>query len=362
MFEDRYWVWLPSLLWALGGAFVGLLLEYIGMPLVRHLTRRTRWGVDDKFVASLRGMVFLWTWFLGISQAVVRAPLDARSVGWARNILFIAVVWTVCVVVSRLLDTYIRRQIKGQAQRSASASIISNLTALLTYLIGGLVVLQTLGISVTPVLTALGVGGLAVALALQPTLGNLFAGLQLIASRQINNGDYVRLQSGDEGHVVDISWRNTVVRSLSNNTIVVPNAQLASATIINYHLPDREMSIGVDLAVQVGTDLEKVEHVAVRTAREVMQRLQPGLKVFVPSVRFDRVEDGAIIFSVGLRVARYTDQYLMRHEFLKAITRSFSVHGIPLPIPRQALYIESHGQQYSPSLADRGQSASVQDP
>ena len=88
---------------------------------------------------------------------------------------------------------------------SRSASILGVVTRASIFLVGSLVVLHDLGISITPMLTALGVGGLAVALALQDTLTNLFAGIQLLASRQLNVGDFVKLESGEEGHLVDIT-------------------------------------------------------------------------------------------------------------------------------------------------------------
>jgi small-conductance mechanosensitive channel len=86
------------------------------------------------------------------------------------------------------------------------------------------------------------VGGLAVALALQDTLSNLFAGLHIIASKKLLPGDYFLLDSGEEGYVQDVNWRNTFIRTLRNNMIVVPNARLASAILTNYYQPSSEMA------------------------------------------------------------------------------------------------------------------------
>src|SRR5207302_9529306 len=87
------------------------------------------------------------------------------------------------------------------------------------FLIGFLVLLDALGIQITPILTALSVGGLAVALALQDTLSNLFAGVHLLADKPIRVGDYVKIADTVEGYVVDIGWRSTCVSILQNKAV-----------------------------------------------------------------------------------------------------------------------------------------------
>jgi len=115
--------------------------------------------------------------------------------------------------------------------------------------VGGLVLLGALGVQITPLLTALGVGGLAVALALQDTLSNLFAGLHLLADRPIRVGDYVKLADGVEGFVLDVGWRSTRVRQLQNSIAIVPNSSVAKATIVNYYLPEPRLVISVRVSV-----------------------------------------------------------------------------------------------------------------
>src|SRR6266404_164685 len=108
-------------------------------------------------------------------------------------------------------------------------------------------------VAITPILTALGVGGLAVALALQDTLSNLFAGLHLLADKPIRVGDYVRLSAESvEGYVVDVGWRSTRIRMLQNNVVVVPNKRVAESVITNYDLGETRMALLI--RVRVGYD------------------------------------------------------------------------------------------------------------
>src|SRR4029079_4930090 len=139
--------------------------------------------------------------------------------------------------------------------------------------IGALVMLDSLGVQITPLLTALGVGGLAVALALQDTLSNLFAGVHLLADRPIRVGDYVKIAESIEGYVVDVGWRSTRVRTLGNNVVIVPNKRVAESIIVNYDMPERRMSLGVAVSVAYGSDPERVEAVVVDEATKAAAEL-----------------------------------------------------------------------------------------
>jgi small-conductance mechanosensitive channel len=153
---------------------------------------------------------------------------------------------------------------------SGSATIFVNITWVLVLALGALIVLNSVGVSITPLLTALGVGGLAVALALQDTLTNLFAGVHILASRKVQAGDFIQLDSGQQGYVVDTNWRNTTIRELLN-LVIVPNAMLATSIITNFHQPEHESSIVVQVGVAYDSDLDLVEGVTCEVGKEVMR-------------------------------------------------------------------------------------------
>ncbi len=125
----------------------------------------------------------------------------------------------------------------SSASPASSSSIFKTLALIIVGLVGLLIVLDELGIAIAPIITALGVGGLAVALSLQDTLANLFAGLHILMSRNIRSGDYLRLASGEEGYVQDITWRNTTLRELSDNLVIVPNKKMTETILRNFSLP-----------------------------------------------------------------------------------------------------------------------------
>ncbi|MBU4405409.1 MAG: mechanosensitive ion channel family protein, partial [Acidobacteria bacterium] len=216
----------------------------------------------------------------------------------------------------------------------------TNLTRIFVFLFGFLIIFNSLGISITPILTGLGIGGLAVALALQETLANLFAGLQLIASKQIRPGDYIRLGSGEEGFIVDINWRNTTVRELSNNLNIIPNSHISKTIVKNYFLPEKISSVLVQVGVAYESDLEKVEKATIEVAREVMREIPGGVSDFEPFTRYHTFGDSSINFTVILKAKEFVDQYILKHEFIKRLHKRYQAEGITIPFPIRTLHFE----------------------
>jgi small-conductance mechanosensitive channel len=332
--------WIIPILFVAGGLACGVVAETIVFRRLRALAARTKCDVDDVIAESLRRMPFAWFTLAGVYGAVRSGEMSPGAVGTAEKAIVVLAILTVTIVLARMARGFIDSYGKRAEGAFFANTIFSNITRILVFIIGLLVILQTLGISIAPILTALGVGGLAVALALQETLSNLFSGIQVIASRQIAAGDYIRLASGEEGYVTDINWRYTAIRSLPNNQIIIPNAKLASAIVTNYDIPQKEMSLVVSVGVSYGSDLEMVERVTVETARQVLAEAQGGIAEFEPFIRYHTFNDFSIDFSVILRVREFVDQYLVKHEFIKRLKRVYDEKGIEIPFPIRTVYMK----------------------
>jgi len=206
-------------------------------------------------------------------------------------------------------------------------------------IIGGLILLNTLGINITPLLTALGVGALAVALALQDTLSNLFAGLHVTLARQIHVGNRIKLESGEEGYVADIGWRSTTLRTPSNHLIIVPNAKLAQSIITNYNMPDPSVNITIPIGVSYDSDPEHVERVLKDEAQRAIKELPGFIKDFEPVVRFQAFGDFALNFLLILRVENFDAQFASWGELHKRIFKRLKQEGIEIPFPVRTVYL-----------------------
>jgi small-conductance mechanosensitive channel len=320
-----------------GGLLAGIVLDRLVLPKIEAMTRRTLWEGDTILVRALRGMPTIWFFLAGVYLALDKSTVHPAHLHVINEAMLVAAIFSFTVVVARvlagLMDVYNQR-VGGLFVRT---SMVTNLLRVLVYLIGILVILETIGISIAPLLTALGVGGLAVALGLQDTLSNLFAGINIMASKQVRPGDCVMLDSGQEGTIADITWRYTTVETLQNNMVIIPNSKLASAVVTNYRMPHDEMTVPVKLGVSYGSDLRKVEAVVCDVLREVCREVQGGVAGWEPRIRFTGFGDSSIDFNVHLRASAFTDRDYLVHEFIKRLHRRFAQEGIAIPFPTRTL-------------------------
>lgn len=325
-------IWIIVAVEILAGILVGVVLRALLRYAVQR-AERTRWHSDD-LIFGLLAYLAPWAGVLGgLWAAVISLPLASP---WRRNadhILLALAVIVATLALSRTVVAAVRVGVLARTGISGSATIFANIARIIVLAIGMLVLLDGLGVSITPLLTALGVGGLAVALALQDTLTNLFAGVHILASGKVQSGDFIQLDGGQEGYVVDTNWRNTVVRQLPNNLVIVPNATLAASTMINYHRPEQESSVLVEVGVSYDSDLEHVERVTIEVGRQVMRDVDGAVPTHEPTIRYHTFGASSIDFSVILRAAEITAKYLITHEFIKRLHRRYQAEGIEIPFP-----------------------------
>lgn len=334
--SDLLLKWLPPIIIVVIGFLAGLLIEKIVFKKLRGIPKKKKWKVVDYVISALKGMPILWCGIAGIFGAISLLPLSEHTLEFIQKFLAVIIIYSAVVVLARILTRLVKYH--GEKAKLPSVTLFTTVTSIVVYVLGVLIILQTLGISITPIITALGIGGLAVALALQDTLSNLFAGFHIIASKEIKPGDYIRLNTGEEGYVVDITWRNTSIRALQNNMFIIPNAKLSSVIITNYYQPVQEMSVLVQVGVHYKSDLQKVEQVTIEVAKEVMKEVPGGVPEFEPFIRYHTFGDFSISFSVILRAKEPVDQYIITHEFVKRLHKRYNEEGIVIPFPIRTIY------------------------
>ncbi|MBO0819153.1 MAG: mechanosensitive ion channel family protein [Actinobacteria bacterium] len=327
--------WIVAIAETGAGVFVALVLR----TMLRRLASRargTQW-LQTELLLALASLLPWATAIAGIWAALLTLPLSGSWRNDADHGLLALTILGATLVVARVAGDTVRAGAQARSGVAASATIFVNITRIVVLAIGFLVLLDGLGVAITPLLTALGVGGLAVALALQDTLTNLFAGIHIMAAGKIQPGDFIQLDNGMQGHLVDTNWRNTTIRQLPNNLVIVPNSSLASSVVTNYHRPEQEVSVSVQVGVAYDSDLEHVERVSCEVGLEIMREVPGAVPGYQPSVRYQAFGESGVNFSVNLRAARITDQYVIVHEFIKRLHSRFRHEGIE--IPYQALSI-----------------------
>jgi len=332
-----------SLGFILGGFVIGIVVEKVILARLKRFAKRTSWEGDEIVINSIKGVAIFWLGLAGVYLAFTNLPLKPAINSVLTKVLLVVVLFSATVVLSKIVVGFINLHGKKTAGGLPSVSLFTNITRGVIFALGLLIILQSLGISITPLITALGIGGLAVALALQPTLSNLFAGLQIIVSKQLEPGDWVELDTGAKGFVVDISWRNTTIQELPNNLIVIPNAKLADSVITNFSRPQKQMAVIMEVGVSYDSDLAKVERVTREVAKQVVKEVQGGASEFEPLIRYHTFADFSINFSVILRVKEFVSKYLVRHEFIKALHKRYKEEGIEIPFPIRTVHMKDHG-------------------
>lgn len=341
-------LWLGPALLVTGSLVLGWILESVLIAGARKVFAHTSIELNKHITSLLRGVVLALSVLIGLDLATAALPM-VTDVGKAitHKILLIFAIVLAIRMAAKIAVVLVRFWVEktSELENLPNTSIFENIIRFGVYTLGLLVLLQTFGISVTPLITAVGIGGLAVSLALQDTLANLFAGINMILAKQIKIGDYVKLEGGYEGTIEDIAWRSTVIRQLNNNLTIVPNSKLGSSIIINAtanhgSLQDQpEMALSVEIGVGYGSDLELVERVTIEVARQVLRETEGAVPDFEPFIRYTRLGDSAIMFNAALRVRQHTDQFLVRHEFIKRLLIRYKAEGIEIPFPQRVIHM-----------------------
>ncbi|MDJ0532874.1 MAG: mechanosensitive ion channel family protein [Xenococcaceae cyanobacterium MO_207.B15] len=244
------------------------------------------WQGTDIIVKSLRGVILLWFSLGGLSLAVVSLPIKASFLIIIQKVLLVIFLTSVTLVISRLAIGFIKF-FSGRGEESPQlTSLFENLTRILIFILGSLIIIQSLGIAITPLLTALGIGGVSIGLALQSTFANLFSSINILTAKKLRPGDYIELKTGEAGYVKDITWKHTVIEEITENWLIFPNSKIVSASFKNYSFPSKNLLINVEVGVAYDSDLEQVERVTLEVARETITNITGGVPESNPFIRY----------------------------------------------------------------------------
>jgi len=338
MLNDPFVVAIPLAL-LLATILVGLLVRKILFSLIRRWAKSVDSRLDVLFIDTLGRPIVIWIAILGLHFATQNSEIPQRYLQYIPKTLRVLWGLSFMIAISHFAGNMVR--FYGSTVRGVKAvtSISQKLVQVSILLIGVAFLLkEVFDISLTPILTTLGVGGLAVALALQDTLSNLFAGFYVSVSGLVRIDDYIRLNTGEEGYVSDINWRCTTMRTRFNSLVVIPNNKLGQAIFTNYFLPDGRMVVSILCGVSADSDIDVVEKLLMEEA--VGAGADPGISVLAdppPSVRFNPGPwNDALIFQVIFSVGQFADRPVARSEVHKRIFRRLRKEGIVVRFPAES--------------------------
>ena len=325
--------------------------------IVQLVAHNTKTKLDDMLVQTLGGPFVAALIVAGFWLALLRIPEMKPYVNIVHmfgGILFWAILTVVAVRVVNVLLLWYRIEIAPRTKSDVDDKIIpllQRVSKVIIYSLGLLIILKNqLHIDISPILAGLGIGGLAIALALQSTLTNFLAGTYVMSDAVIHTGDYISLDSGHEGYVEDIGWRTTKLRNWQGNLIILPNSKLSEAVITDYEKPDKALVFSVACGVSYESDLVKVEKTVIEIARETMLNLPEGAKDFQPIVRFKEFGDSNIEFDIILKANDRVSHFVLKSEFIKALHRRFAAENIEIQYPVRKIYLPNNAAKIEREL------------
>lgn len=322
-----------------GSIIFAKVFHFILIRYIKKITEKTKTDIDNIILGIIKKPLYLLIILIGLYLALRSLSFFAPYISWLDKIFFVVFVLIVALVSSKILSVFMSRWFKVQKRFEKTPKLINKIVTIVIYLIALLMILAYFKIEITPLVATLGLGGLAIGLALQATLSNFFAGLHIISDKLINVGDFVELPDANvSGYVEDISWRSTRIRTLPNQIIIVPNSKLAESIIINDSLPEQEMAALVQVGVAYGSDLKKVEKVTIDVAKKIQETVPGTVKTFEPFIRYHTFSDSNINFTVILRVEKSVDKYIVIHEFIKALNERYDKEKIEISWPVRKIY------------------------
>jgi small-conductance mechanosensitive channel len=308
----------------------GWLFHRIVFARLRRWAASTKTRLDDILIDSLHGPFLLWILILAIHLATEYSDLPRGVTRWSGKLLLALWIISLTMVLARLS----RRMIRVYTSKLEGVLPVGTLTQVLAGLIIGIIgcltlLQQVFEVDIRAILAALGVGGLAVALALQDTLSNLFAGFYVSVARQIRIGDFIKIDAGQSGYVQDIGWRSTTLEETGGNMIFVPNNKLSQSIVTNYYLPKPRMAVSITVPAAYNSDPARVERILNEIATTSLGQIPGLLDDPAPSVRLiPGFGETSMDFTVVCHVAEYADQFLVQHEIRKRIAIRFQGENI----------------------------------
>jgi len=336
--QESLRAWLQPAIVLTAAVLLGFLSKSFFVHRMAQLSQRTKTDLDDLLVESIKRHIPFWFVLGGLVLAVRGSPLDPKHHEAVDQVAKVLLILSLSFVAANFLTGITERATARAGTTFISTSLTRNVLRGVILIVGGLMVLKSMGVAIEPLLTALGVGSLAVALALQPTLSNLFAGLHITLSKTVRIGDFIELENGIQGFVIDIGWRATRLREGANNQVIVPNARLVEMISRNFSLPEAPQTVTVPVGVSYAADLERVEAVTLEVARELQESSSVAVRGFQPAVRFQAFGSSAVELVTVLRVAQLPDKGALVHEFVKRLKARYDREGIEIPFPQQVVH------------------------
>jgi small-conductance mechanosensitive channel len=282
---------------------------------------------------SIKIPSLIWVILLSAHATVYISKLPQNQINLITKVVDVLLIFSITILIANLSIRIVK--IYLQNKNLPETGLIFILLQVFIYLTGVLIILSYLGISIMPIITTLGVGGLAIGLALKDTLSNIFSGLYILLEKNIKVGDFIELENGKKGYVINIDWRATTIKTLSNYVVILPNEKLAQSIIVNFAKPVELTRVALEIPVSYNTDIDKFEKIVMDEVYSLAKENDKLLLDHDPVLRFiPGFKDSSLNFTLYFSAANYEDSFLVQSELRKRIFKRLKKEGMEIPYPQ----------------------------
>ncbi len=313
-------------------------LHFVISKYVTALTKKTKTDLDDRLLEAIESPFVAGVVIIGSYFSILRLEYIKNNLALVHKAYFVIAVFWAAFVAQRVIKILVYKWLESTSRLANTPKLAVKGIYAVIYFIATIVILNYFNVEITPLIATLGIGGIAIGLALQDTLSNFFAGLYIISDKPVNIGDFIELENNTSGYVTDIGWRTTRIKTLRETMVIIPNSKIASSIITNNNLPVPEMSIAIPCGISYHSDLKEAEKVTVEVAKRIQNTVPGAVKGFEPFIRYNQFGDSNINFSVIMKVENFVDKYLITHELIKELKEAYDKKGIEISWPVRKVY------------------------
>jgi len=320
------------------GTIIFVTISYLILKIIVKKISGGKKRYYDFILKQLSIPVFFLVFIIGLYTSLKTLSSLDKYYLILDGAFFVATTLIIALLACRIITVITMGWLKVKRGFKRTPGLLNKAITVIIFVIAIAVILAYFDIDITPLIAGVGLGALAIGLALQSTLSNFFAGVHLISDRPINVGDFIELDEKTSGIVEDIGWRSTRIRMLTDNLLIIPNGKLADSNIINYSMPKEDFSIWVPCGVAYESDLEKVEKVSIDVAKHIQKTVAGAVKDYNPVFRYREFGDSNINFITVLRIEEPMSRFVVRNEFIKELKKRFDKEKIEISWPIRKIY------------------------
>ncbi len=310
--------------------------------ILLRLVRKTKTKLDDIIIQKSSKPITMILFFISLAIAVNELTLTENLLKNVNAFIYSGIAIFVGYLIYVLIDIIVFDVWKKIAAKAnigigeSLASLIHGVLKIILFVLVFLYILDIWGVEITPLLAGLGIAGLAIALALQPILSNIFSGVSMILDRSVRVGDLVYLDSETRGKIKKIGLRSTKIRTFDNELIIVPNSKLAESKIQNIALPEPKTRVVVPFSVAYGSNVNKVKKIIMKEIKTIKNFCKDP----EPAVRFREMGESALNFKAYFYVESFEDRFAAIDEANTKIYNALNKNKISIPFPQMDIHME----------------------